>query len=105
MRRKREHLLAQVRARVERFAADPDPVTVLHPQAVAEVTALLETVPDPVADLAIAHCAGWLHWSRHLALDSDEDQRELAAALALFEPVYRANPRRSPGADPQPFRR
>jgi len=62
----RERLLATVGARLERFAADQDPASVLDPEATAEV-ALLGTVPDPAADLEIAHVAGWLHWTRYRA--------------------------------------
>ncbi|MDT3442683.1 hypothetical protein [Pseudofrankia sp. BMG5.37] len=88
----RERLLEQVRARLERFQVDRNPATVLDPEAVAEMTALLDTVPDPAEDLEIARMAGWLHWARYLVLESGEDQEDLAAALALFAPVYQARP-------------
>ena len=91
-RGRRQRLLALVRARLERFGVDHDPATVLDPEAVAELTALLETVPDPAADLEIAHAAGWLHWLRYLVLDPGDDQQDLADALALFVPVYQARP-------------
>lgn len=90
--KRREHLLALVRARLERFGVDHNPATVLDPGAVAELTALLETVPDPAADLEIAHAAGWLHWLRSLVLDPGGDQQDLAEALALFVPVYQMRP-------------
>ena len=64
----------------------------MDPEAVAELTALLETVPDPAADLEIAHAAGWLHWLRYLVLDPGDDQQDLADALALFVPVYQTRP-------------
>ena len=89
---RRQRLLALVRARLERFGADHDPATVLDPEAVAEVTALIETVPDPTADLEAAHAAGWLHWCRYLVLDPGDDQQDLADALALFAPVYQTRP-------------
>jgi tetratricopeptide (TPR) repeat protein len=89
---RRQRLLAPVRARLERFGVDHDPATVLDPEAVAELTALLETVPDPAADLEIAHAAGWLHWCRYLVLEPGDDQEDLADALALFAPVYRTRP-------------
>jgi hypothetical protein len=54
LRRKRERLLAQVRARLDRFFSDRNPAAVLDPEVVAEVTALLETLPDPAADLEVA---------------------------------------------------
>jgi tetratricopeptide (TPR) repeat protein len=88
----RERLLAQVRARLERFAADRSPATVLGPEAVAEVRALLATVADPTSDLEIAHTAGWMHWTRYQLLPPGADQQDLATALALFSPVYRARP-------------
>ncbi len=88
----RQRLLALVRARLERFGVDHNPATVLDPEAAAELTALLETVPDPVADLEIAYTAGMLHWSRYLVLDSDDDQQDFAAALTLLGPVYRVRP-------------
>ena len=93
---KRERLLAQVQARLERFGADHNPATVLDPEAVAELTALLETVPDPTADLEIAYAAGWLHWCRYLCRylvpDAGDDRQDLAEALALFAPVYQTRP-------------
>ena len=89
---RRQRLLGQVRARLERFGADHNPTTVLDPEGIAEVTALLELVQDPAADLAIAHAAGWLHWCRYLVLGTGEDQEDLADALALFAPVYRTRP-------------
>ena len=55
---RRQQLLALVRARVERFHVDHDPAAVLDPEAVAELTALVETVPDPTADIEIASAAG-----------------------------------------------
>ena len=64
----------------------------MDPEAVAELTALLETVPDPAADLEIAYAAGWLHWCRYLVLDPGDDQQDLADALALFVPVYQTRP-------------
>jgi hypothetical protein len=57
-------------------------------------------VPDPATDLELAHVAGWLHWFRYLALDPSDDQQDLAAALALFMPVYQARP----GAIPEQVR-
>ncbi|TCJ36592.1 CHAT domain-containing protein [Parafrankia sp. BMG5.11] len=95
---KRRRLLAKVRARVRQFDGDRNPAIVLAAEAVAEVTALLESVPDPTADLQVAHAAGWLHWFRYLVLvldrgDGDGDgEQDLAAALALFVPVYQAHP-------------
>ena len=88
----RQRLLALVRARLERFGADHNPATVLDPEATAELTALLATVPDPAADLEIAYTAGMLHWSRYLVLDSDDDQQDFADALTWFVPVYQVRP-------------
>jgi protein involved in temperature-dependent protein secretion len=91
-RRRRQRLLAPVQARLERFGVDQNPATVLDPEAVAELTALLETVPDPTADIEIAHAAGWLHWYRYLVLDSGSDQQDFADAMAWFVPVYQTRP-------------
>ena len=88
----RQRLLALVQARLERFGVDHNPATVLDPEAVAELTALLETVPDPAADLEIARAAGWLHWCRYLVLDPGDDQQDLDDALAFFLPVYQTRP-------------
>jgi hypothetical protein len=88
----RQHLLALVQARLDRFSVDHDPAAILDPEAVAELTALLETVPDPAADLEIARVAGWMHWWRYLVLDPDDDQQELDEALAFFVPLYQADP-------------
>jgi hypothetical protein len=87
----RERLLALVRARVQRFAASGDPGTVLAPEAVPELTALLAAVPDPAADFEVAYAAGWLRWDRYLVLDPYGDG-DLGAALTLFLPVYRERP-------------
>ena len=54
----RARLLAQVNARLERFGVNHDPETILDPAAVAGVQALLDTVPDLVADLEVAHVVG-----------------------------------------------
>src|SRR5215472_3199238 len=91
-RRERQRLLAQVRARLERFGAGRDPATVLGPEALAELTALFGMVPDPAADVEIAHAAGWLHWYRCLVLAPGDGQQDLADALALFAPVYQTCP-------------
>src|SRR5664280_3295370 len=88
----RERRLADVRARVERFFAGKDPAVVLDPAALAEVAALMDTAPDPTADLEVAHAAGWLHWCRYVVLDPGDDQQDLSAALRLLAPVYRAQP-------------
>jgi tetratricopeptide (TPR) repeat protein len=88
----RERLLALVRARVERFNAGQDPAVVLDPEAVAELTALLETVPDPAADIEVAYAAGLLHWFRYLVLEPGHDEQDLRAALTMFLPVYRVRP-------------
>jgi hypothetical protein len=87
----RERLLGLVQARLERFNADHDPATILAPEATAELTALLELVPDPETDLEIAYAAGCLRWVRHQVLGSD-GQQERAEALELLEPVYQAQP-------------
>jgi CHAT domain/Tetratricopeptide repeat len=88
----RQRLLTLVRARVEQFGVDHNAATVMASEAAAELTALLEIVPDPVADLEIAHAAGWLRWLRYRALDSEDGQHELAEALTLLAPVYQARP-------------
>jgi hypothetical protein len=88
----RERQLARVLARLQRFFNDQDPTAVLDPEAVAEVEALVATVPDPTADVEIAYAAGWLHWARYLVLDVGDDQQDLAAALALFASVYQSDP-------------
>jgi tetratricopeptide (TPR) repeat protein len=88
----RQSLLAQMRARLERFNADRDPAAILDPAAVADAQALLEMTPDPADDLEVAYVVGWFHWSRYTVLSAGQDQQDLAAALALFAPVYRARP-------------
>ncbi len=75
-RKSRKRLLGLVQARLERFDTDHDPSTVLDSEAVAELTALLETVPDPTADLEIAYAAGWLHWLRYLVLDPGDGRQD-----------------------------
>lgn len=85
----RELLPGRLRARPERFGVDRNPATVLDPEVVAEVTALLETVSDPAADLELVQVAGGLPWARYRVLDPGESQQDLAA-VALFPLVYRA---------------
>jgi hypothetical protein len=92
----RQRLIELIWGRVQRFGVDHDPATVLGPEAVAELTALLKTVPDPTADLEVAQVAGWLHWCRYVVLDPGDDQQDLLGALALFEPVYRTYPHMVP---------
>lgn len=86
----RERLLAEVRARTERFAAAKDPAIVLDPATLAEVAALLEAASGPTADLEAAEAAGRLHWCRYLVLDPGDNQQDLSTALRLLEPVHRA---------------
>ncbi len=62
----------------------------LDPVALDEVATLLDATPDPGADLEVAHAAGSLYWCRFAFLGND--QADLAAALTLLEPVYRAQP-------------
>ena len=88
----RQRLLALVQARLERFGVDHDPATILDPAAVAEVQALLDTVPDLAADLEVAHLAGLLHWLRYQLMAVGDDQEDLAAALTCFAPVYQVRP-------------
>ena len=64
----------------------------MDPEAVAELTALLKTVPDPAADLEIAYTAGWLHYFRYLVLDRGDGWQDFVDALALFAPVYQTRP-------------
>jgi len=89
-----------VRARVERFERFRDVGAVLDPRAISEVASLLGAVSDLDADPEAASAAGWLHWCRYLVLDSGDDERELHAALMLFERVYVV----LPGAVPGPVR-
>jgi hypothetical protein len=91
----RERLLSDVRARLERFAVAQDQAVVLDPVALDEVVTLLDAAPDPGADLEVAYVAGSLHWCRFAFLGND--QADLAAALTLLEPVYRAQPDLVPG--------
>ncbi len=91
-RRRRRRLLALIGARLTQIGVDQNPAAVLDPEALAELTALLETVPDPAADLKVAHAAGWLHWYRYLVLEPVDDQQDLADAMAFFVPVFRTHP-------------
>uniref|UniRef100_UPI001EF711A1 tetratricopeptide repeat protein n=1 Tax=Frankia sp. Cj3 TaxID=2880976 RepID=UPI001EF711A1 len=88
----RERQLAQVRARLDRFLRDQNPTTVVDPEAVAEVQALVAMVPDPTTDLEVALAAGQLHWARCLVLGADDGQQDLEAALAWFASVYQSYP-------------
>ena len=85
-------LLRQVQTRLERFAASQDPATILGTAALAEATALLDMVPEPAADVEVAHAVGWLHWYRYLVRDPGDDRQDLAAALRLLAAVYQAQP-------------
>ena len=88
----RQRLLAQIQARLSRFATSQDPDAVLSQDALRQVTELLHAVADPATDLEIANAAGWLYWYRYLTLESGEDQQDLALALALLAPVYQERP-------------
>jgi hypothetical protein len=88
----RERLLAAVWARIEQFTTANVSAVVLDPAALAEVAALLQTAPDPAADLEVAQAAGLLYWCRHLVLGPGDNQQELSTALRLLELVYRAQP-------------
>lgn len=88
----RTRRLAQVRDRVSRFNADHDAATVLAPEALAEVLALICSVPDPVADIEVTQAAGWLFWSRFAGRGSVEGESDLTTALGLLAPVYRRYP-------------
>jgi len=88
----RDRVLALVHVRLERFAESQDPAVVLDATALAEVAALLDETPRSAADLEVALAAGLVHWCRYLVLDQGEDERDLAAALELLEPVYHARP-------------
>ncbi|HET9897921.1 MAG TPA: CHAT domain-containing tetratricopeptide repeat protein [Streptosporangiaceae bacterium] len=92
----RARYLAQVRDRVRRFDADKEPATVLADEALAEVLALVCSVPDPVADLEVAQAAGLLFLQRVFARGSVKDEGELTAALDLLAPVYRLDRRGVP---------
>src|SRR5690348_14920870 len=94
--RERDHLLAIIRSRLQRFAADQNRATVLAPEALAEVAALADTVTSPAADLDVADAIGSLRWARHLALGQDQGQWDLAAALHWLAPVYQARPNAIP---------
>lgn len=93
----RERLLADVRERVEGFAASRDAALVLSHEALAEAQALLAIAPDLDDDLEAAYLAGLLYCCRYLAADRDDDKQELAAALRLFRPVVRALPEAASG--------
>ena len=90
--RRRDELLAAVHARLVRLNNDRDASSVLSEEASNEAKALLAAVSDPGADGEVLHAVGWLHWYRYLLLPDGDDQEDLAAALALLEPVYRAYP-------------
>jgi hypothetical protein len=87
-RRRKQHLLTQIEARLDQFEASRDPAVVLDQEAAAELTALLRMVRNPSADPEIAYTAGSLYWFRLLALGPAADQQDLASALELLLPVY-----------------
>ncbi|MBT2406578.1 MULTISPECIES: CHAT domain-containing protein [unclassified Streptomyces] len=84
--RKREELLAAVRARVERVAATGDPSAVLEPTALDEARRLEEDiahdtgVPDQEAQRAL----GWLHYRRAQALGPGQGEQDREAAVRFF---------------------
>jgi tetratricopeptide (TPR) repeat protein len=91
-----EDLLAELQARLSRFAVDQDADGVLSEDALALVDQLMREEADSGTKLKVMHAAGWLHWYRYLVPGRGEDQRDLAAALTLLAPVYRVQPEAVP---------
>ena len=69
---------------------DGDNGAVLSNDAVDDTEALLSGAQSN--DLIALHTAGMFYWCRYGALGADEGQRDLAAALQFFAPVYRQVP-------------
>ncbi|WP_432830994.1 CHAT domain-containing protein [Dactylosporangium sp. CA-092794] len=88
----RDRLYEAVRARLRRYAAD-DVDAILSVDALKEVGALLDA--DDVG-LDAARACGLLLWCRSLHQPDDADHDDLVPALALLEPVWRADPARVP---------
>lgn len=83
-------LLASVHARVTRFAAAADPQAVLAPDALVEVTALLELGAG--GDTEVLLTAGRLRWCRFLAVGAGPGDLDRDAALRLFAQVGEGHP-------------
>ncbi|WP_433222479.1 hypothetical protein ACQP00_23580 [Dactylosporangium sp. CS-047395] len=86
--------LERLRSRLHRYA-DGDDDAVLHPDALKDVGALLAAA-GPDLPLDAARAAGLLLWCRSRHQDEDADHDDLIPALALLEPVWRADPERLP---------
>lgn len=84
----RDQLLARVRARIQ-LSYDGVPAAALADEAVADVVALLRSVPDPASDVDVSYAAGHLYWCRY---NGDRQPSDFAAAAELFKPIYRLGP-------------
>lgn len=83
--------MASLRSRVARFVEANDPGPLVGPEALEEVAQVAATSPDAV-QARVLLMAGVVFWHRHLALNGQDNQYELAAALTLLRPFYDAAP-------------
>lgn len=86
----RDRLIDAVRSRLRRYARD-DHEAVLESEALKEVAALLDTEQ---VDLDVSRVCGLLLWCR--SMHGPENSDDVISALALLEPVWRADTARVP---------
>ena len=93
----RKTVLKALRARVIRAAVEKNVEGLLTEEAEQAADALA-AVTVPEGDLKAAYWLGMFHWLRYIALPEGAAQRELAAAVRFFAPVYQDDPDVVPAA-------
>jgi hypothetical protein len=96
----RDAALSAVRGHLTQALEHPDEQSILVPQALADAERLAAAA-DPADDPAVAYALGLFHWFRYVDLPAGADQDDLAAAVRLFEPLFRSDP----DSVPTPLRR
>jgi CHAT domain/Tetratricopeptide repeat len=81
--------------------ADGKPARILERGAARAAETARAAVPDPGADLDIAHALGLYHWLRYLVLPEGRGEADLTAAAQYLMPIRLV----SPEAVPEPLRR
>ena len=98
--RSRAKVLAAVRERLDRTAADQDPRWVLGEQALADAGELAAAY-DLGGDLDAAYMLGMFYWFRFEASGSQAGQDDATVAALFLIPVFTSDP----GRLPEPLRR
>lgn len=94
-----DRLLSALRARLEQFAVDRDPVTLLDPATLADLLALAEALHGRLlAQPEAAAVLGLAHLQRYLLLPEPDDREDLETAIAVFRELVSSRPDLVPDA-------